>query len=236
VARGYAAGLAAGDLVDGGAGKFLWKNAGAICAEYGQWKLMVEAAAAIKDVYQLKFVVQSIEPGSVTPAWIEGYRTYGSTCIAKVDALIAAGAPADVAYPINGETQTLTAGKAAHCQVLIDWADGFAAASAKQEAAEEAARAARVAEATARWKKAGLSGERLAKFVEHDGDAWYVPARGCTEETRPAALKKARVLYRWLSSGDWSHTLVRYEWKGPKLARVSEHYFDTRGRASAGCR
>lgn len=236
IARGDAAGFAPGDLVDGGAGKLLWKHAGALCDEYGRYRLMVEAAGAITAVYQMKYTIQAIEPGSVTQEWIDGYGGFGKTCIDKVDALIAAGAPADVALPINGELSTLTAGKAAHCQLLVDWAARFTAESNAQKAADEAARAARVAEATTRWKKAGLSGDRLRTFVEYDGDAWYVPSRGCTEETRPAALKKAKVLYRWLSSGDWSHTLVRYEWRGQSLARTSEHYFDTRGKASAGCR
>lgn len=237
IARGDAAGIAPSDVMPGARGeKYVWKRAGAICDDYGRWKLLVEAAGAINEVVQAKYTAQAVDPGDVSAAWIAGYRGFGEKCIAQVDALIAAGAPADVALPINGESMTLTAGKAAHCQWFLDWADRFAAESAAAEAAQRAAREARLAEATARWKKAGLTGDRLRLFVEHDGDAWYVPSRGCTEETRPGSLKKARVLYRWLSSGDWSHTLVRYEWKGGKLVRTSEHYFDTRGKASAGCR
>jgi hypothetical protein len=238
IARGNQLGLKPTDTIDGDDDvTVLWKNAGKICDEYQYWQRLAAAADVLQRAHSASTLPFALEPGDVDKNWIDGTRSNGIECQKQVDTLVASGAPADVPFNMMGEVQTLSAGRDKYCGALIRWADKFGADTATFEAAA-AAEAAAIYEASRRkWSAAKMTGDRLKTFIEFDGDAWFVGRRGgCQELVAPGQLKKAKVLFRWLSGGDWSHTLVRYQFRGDQLASTSERTYDSRGQASAGCR
>jgi hypothetical protein len=83
---------------------------------------------------------------------------------------------------------------------------------------------------------AGITGDRLSWFVYYGPgiEVWYL--KGCKGETSLAKIKKAKVLFQWLTDGNGVITIRRFAWKGDKLAKQTEKRYLTEKAAYRGCK
>jgi hypothetical protein len=82
---------------------------------------------------------------------------------------------------------------------------------------------------------AGITGDRLSWFVYYGPgiEVWYLP--GCKGETSLAKIKKAPVLFQWLTGND-GITIRRFQFKGDKLVSQTDKQYLTEAGAYTGCR
>jgi hypothetical protein len=86
------------------------------------------------------------------------------------------------------------------------------------------------------FKDAGITGDRLDWFVYYGPgiEVWYL--KGCKGETSLAKIKKAKLLFQWLTDGDGIITIRRFQWKGDKLVKQTEKRYLTEKAAYRGCK
>lgn len=232
VERGVRAGIQPTDTVQGASDRYLFKRAAERCAEYATWKQLVTAADVIIQIRGAHQTAHAIDPGDVKQEWVTGMRKIGEECLAKIDAMTKAGLRTDLVVQVNQDPLTIPAAADKWCGDLVRWSDKFL----ELTKVEDAKKAAALEELKAYWKKLKVGGDKLDLFVGYDGYAWYVNKGGYCTEVSGAQQAKASVLFHRLSDGEWSWTLRRYQFKGNKLVSTSERHFDTRGKASAGCK
>lgn len=201
-------------------------EASAVCAEYAALVLMIPAAAAQAEAATKLALYSSTEPGSLGKDLGEQMIAEGRRCLAATDAAIAAGAPADRPTLIGERELTLAAGRAATCQALVDFGAKLGGAIAGAHAAERE----RIA---AKYRAAGIKGQRLEAFIDNDSTHWRV--KGCAIESEVARLKKAAKLYQLLEHADGTYAIRTYTFKGDKLVGVRDRAFATLAKAQRGC-
>ncbi len=212
--------------------QFLFKQAAQRCEEYGRWKQLIGGAIALREASNTLGIVNGFEPGKVGDVWMEKATSAGKACAKGVDAALAAGAPADVKVKVFSNTSgqlelTLGEGKQQVCEPLLGWGKGYAQASNKAKAANEAA-------LRDKYGKHGIKGDRLKLFMEYDDVYWR--GKGCEKVDDVAALAKMPVLFQWLEDSGGTHTIRRYQFKGDKLVKTTNKTFKTEAAAYRGCK
>lgn len=86
------------------------------------------------------------------------------------------------------------------------------------------------------FKDAGITGDRLEWFVYYGPgiEVWYL--KGCKGETSLDKIKKADVLFQWLTDSYGVITIRRFQWKGDKLVSQTEKQYLTEAAAYKGCK
>jgi hypothetical protein len=229
VARGKELGIAPTQIMSGNPQDYLFKRAGEKCEEYRLWHGLVMAADVLAQAGHSHMIATGMELGSVNGEWAQNYGKVGTECIAKIDAMVAAGTPADVAVAVDSVQMTITEGKTKFCQGLIDWAKTFSVAT-------EQAREAEAAAIREKYTKHGIGGDRLKLLVENDNS--YPYGKGCSGAlTDMKQIKKASLLFYWTeasSYGPW--TVYRYQFKGDKLTKQSSRDFTNLDSAYKWCK
>jgi hypothetical protein len=192
----------------------------AMCKEFVAWHQLAEAEAALKDTHGWNYFLSQIDVA--TNHEENGAKMIASAarCNSELDRLIAAGMPTTVAIRIDGTpplTIPMKDAKAKVCAPLAKASKSFAKDVG-------AARAARLAETAAPYKKVGITGDRLELLVDHVDYAMY--AVGGAELKTPKQLKAARVIFELLGPGtEGTYTLRRYQFSGDKLVKTTSREF-----------
>jgi hypothetical protein len=161
---------------------------------------------------------KSTVEGHEVEYWLEA----GRRCKKAVEQQLAGGLlPETVIEGKRGKVMLSEAGPV--CDALTAWAGVL------QEAYK-----ARFAELSEKYKAVGIGGDRLELFVYYDGQEWYL--KGCQSSTEdPKQLKKAKVLFQWLTDSYGVITVRKYSFKGDKFT-ISEKTFLTEAAAYKGCK
>lgn len=229
------AGMKPDDVIEGSE-SFPFREAGARCKAYAQWRELVGAAAVIAESAGDLAIGRGFKAGEVDASTATTFGTHAAACSAAIERALAAGAPATQAVRIRDnrggdEAMTLAAARTSVCDALASWAKTYAVATtaAKQAAADAAKK---------RYSSVGAGGDKLSWLVYYDPDGtgatWFLP--GCKEEGDPRKLAKAPVLLRWTTADDGTHEIRRLQFKGNKLVKDTTRTFLTEGAARKGCK
>jgi len=229
------AGMAPTDMVEMGE-PFPFRQAGARCKEYGQWKAMVTAGTAVAEAAQNLAITASVTPGWGDVSYATNYARSATACTAAIDAAIAAGAKPDVVFDVPSNLPvkafSLTTARTEVCAKLGVWAEQFGPATlAAKKAKEDAAKN--------RYAQHGAAGDRLSWLVHYDSDGtgytFYVP--GCKAMDDPKQLAKARVMNSWTSDDAGRVSLKRLQFDGNKLVSdTSRSFRDEPAAYASGCK
>ncbi len=190
-------------------------------------QLLDKAGAALASGRQKLDIVNGFEPGKVGIEWINGAAEAGRSCGAAVDAALAGGVPADAKVKVVADEVTLADGKQKYCDALIAWSKSYGERSKQAKAEGDAA-------VREKYAQHGVKGDRLRLFMEYDDVYWR--GKGCEIVDDRAALAKAAVLFHWLENSDGTHTIRRYQLKGPKLVKTTNKTYKTEAAAYRGCK
>lgn len=220
VARGNAAGVPAGEKVDAGRTQFAWKDAPAVCAEYGRYHALDGAMTVARDALRTYFLESRPEPNGARTA---GSADEAAACVARLDAAIAAGAPKDAELDLGYRGEALVRGTIVQARALCAEYEAWS----KQTSVELANAAAAAAKALRdRYAQHGIGGDRLAYLIANG----HRPIRGkrCTELDM-GGLKSSPVFYE-LGQDDLAWIVYKTEFKKDKKVRESTRRYSKRGQ------
>lgn len=225
-----ATGMPPGEQIDGRA-PYYFRQAPALCHEYGTWKVLADATNAVQDVIDELAMARSMEIGVTSARSHEIYAEQPSRCAAAIASAHAAGLT-DATALHTEPPMTLGAVATNVCEPFVTWIREFGAANDKVWSDREQA-------ARARYAPHGAAGKRLELLMFRDpegrGAEWLVP--GCRWVSDPRRLAKAPVLSYLLGEYGGFTTIRRLQFKGNKLVSDTRKEYLTQGLAmDTGCR
>jgi len=184
----------------------------AVCAQYRPLYARYKVGF---DLQRFAGTLMKIRDGFVKPGdsvlsehLIAEYEQLGDAAACR--ATVAAAAQIDPKLVVDFETKV--------CAELARIVPPFVAAARK-------ALAERQEQLLAKYRAAGIAGDKLALIAKYEGVAWRLV--GGKRSDDPAELAKAAVLFQWLEGEDPDpryviHTIRKYRFKGNALAGTSE--------------
>jgi hypothetical protein len=141
-------------------------------------------------------------------------------CVAALDQLTAAGKSGTTRLRLKGGKSVTLSEARRFCEELA------ATVRAHDEAATSRVEAER-AEVEAKYRKAGMKGDRLELFVDTElngGTTWY--GKGCDAEiTSLKTLARAKKLFRFVTYDDGEIKVTRYTFKGHRYKTAVRRFY-----------
>jgi len=184
----------------------------AVCAQY---RPLYARYKVVFDLQRFAGTLMKIRDGFVKPGdsvlsenLIAEYERLGDAAACR--ATVAAAAQIDPKLVIDFEAKV--------CGELAKIVPPFIAAARK-------ALAERREQLLAKYRGAGIAGDKLALIAKYEGVAWRLVGGKRTDD--PAELARASILFQWLEADDPDpryvvHTIRRYRFTGNALAGTSE--------------
>jgi hypothetical protein len=193
------------------------RQAHTVCTRYSYWRKLATAHEVLEETQRTIERLGMIDLASHAGGSSDWMVALANRCTDVVDRVIAAGVEPDRVLEITaGVNLTLRQGKLQICDKLAATAKTFVADA-------QAAKEARYAAQSAPYTKVGITGDRLALFIDRQGYAWYGVGGG--EITAPRGLKKASVLFTLSQAADRIWTLTRYQFRGDRLIKSTSEEF-----------